>query len=87
MAGRPQGASESRAAGAQKAPRLASRLFLLTALAPSRTSPARPPTHDTRVVATTVVRSSARPAPTMGDTCRQVSWLAARARRLHLPAG
>src|SRR5262245_85725 len=23
----------------------------------------------------------------MGDTCRQVSWLAARARRLHLPAG
>ena len=73
--------------GAQNAPRLASRLFLLTSLAPSRTSPARPPTHDTRAVATTVVRSSARPAPTMGDTCRQVSWLAARARRLHLPAG
>jgi hypothetical protein len=33
----------------------------------------------TRVVATTVVRSPARPAREMGDTCRQVSWLAALA--------
>jgi len=30
-------------------------------------------------VATTGVRSSARPARKMGDLCRQVSWLAARA--------
>src|SRR5687767_5170290 len=39
-----------------------------------------------RVVATTVVRSPARPARVMGDTCRQVSWLAALAHRLRLPA-
>ena len=40
-----------------------------------------------RVVATTVVRSLARPAREMGDPCRQVSWLAALARHLRLPAG
>src|SRR5262249_53945560 len=40
-----------------------------------------------RVVATTVVRSPARPVREMGDACRQVSWLAALAHRLPLPAG
>ena len=45
------------------------------------------PRTNTRVVATTVVRSPARPARVMGDSCRQVSWLAAHARRFRLPAG
>jgi hypothetical protein len=40
-----------------------------------------------RAVATTGVRSAARPAQMMGDRCRQVSWLAAHAHRLRLPAG
>ena len=48
--------------------------------------------HDTSLehtsnVATTVVRSPARPVQVMGDWCRQVSWLAAQAHRLRLPAG
>ena len=60
---------------------------MLASLAPLRTSPARPPNSQLRIVATTVVRSPARPAREMGDSCRQVSWLAARARRLRLPAG
>lgn len=36
-------------------------------------------------VATTVVRSPARPARQMGDPCRQVSWLAARSLLPGLP--
>jgi len=53
---------------------------------PWRTRPARPLAL-TRAVATTGVRSTARPAQMMGDWCRQVSWLTAHARRLRLPAG
>jgi hypothetical protein len=40
------------------------------------TSPARPQLQH-RAVATAVIRSPARPARVMGDSCRQVSWLAA----------
>ena len=36
-------------------------------------------------VATTVVRSLARPVQVMGDSCRQVSWLAAQARHPAFP--
>src|SRR5262245_18849235 len=53
---------------------------------PWRTRPARPLAR-TRAVATTGVRSAARPAQMMGDWCRQVSWLTAHAHRLRLPAG
>jgi len=35
------------------------------------------PQLEHRAVATTVIRSPARPASVMGDSCRQVSWLAA----------
>src|ERR1700681_3730488 len=52
---------------------------------PWRTRPARP-LACTRAVATTGVRSTARPAQMMGDWCRQVSWLTAHAHRLRLPA-
>ena len=37
-------------------------------------------------VAATVVRSTARPARWMGDSCRQVSWLTARASLSNLPS-
>ncbi len=53
---------------------------------PWRTRPARLHAR-TRAVATTGVRSAARPAQMMGDWCRQVSWLTAHAHRLRLPAG
>src|SRR5712672_141644 len=52
---------------------------------PWRTRPARLHAR-TRAVATTGVRSAARPAQMMGDWCRQVSWLTAHAHRLRLPA-
>src|SRR5690606_2618649 len=61
--------------------------FWLASLVPLRTSPARLHSRHTRVVATAVDRSPARPAREMGDTRRQVSWLAAQSRRLRLPAG
>ena len=53
---------------------------------PWQTRPARPLAR-TRAVATTGVRSTARPAQMMGDWCRQVSWLTAHAHRLRLPVG
>src|SRR2546421_5412772 len=70
------------------APRMAApfRPSTLTFCFPRRTRPARPLAR-TRAVATTGVRSAARPAQMMGDWCRQVSWLAAHAHRLRLPAG
>ena len=58
---------------------------MLTFFSPWRTRPARPLAR-TRAVATTGVRSAARPAQMMGDWCRQVSWLTAHAHRLRLPA-
>jgi hypothetical protein len=48
-------------------------------------TPATAPNPTT--VAATVVRSPARPVRKMGDPCRQVSWLAARAPRSGLPEG
>jgi hypothetical protein len=38
------------------------------------------PQLEHRAVATTVIRSPAHPASVMGDSCRQVSWLAAKKR-------
>ena len=62
------------------------RPLALALFSPWRTRPARPLAR-TRAVATTGVRSTARPAQMMGDWCRQVSWLAAHAHHLLLPAG
>jgi hypothetical protein len=80
------GVAHTRAAAAA----LASGSFELTSQAPSRTAPGDLQLTTHRVVATTVVRSPARPARVMGDAYRQVSWLAALTRhvahRLRLPA-
>src|SRR5262245_42287009 len=40
------------------------------------------PQLEHRAVATAVIRSPARPVPVMGDSCRQVSWLAAQSASL-----
>src|SRR5262245_66555034 len=76
------GGIASEQAGARKKARATPRtardsVSALLALIAPQTSPARPSTREHRAVATTVIRSPTRPAPVMGDSCRQVSWLAA----------